>query len=87
MEQMNKLHLLSRIPEEISGYSNPSQEQLPMYNSAASLIKKHWHEYKRKQIMNYYTNMFQRNSSGIFQPEEEVSDIMDDQDEADGEFA
>lgn len=50
------------------------QSQIPLYNKAATFIKQCWHEYKRKQVVEYYGSLFQRNQSTFFQ--EEVSGIF-----------
>jgi hypothetical protein len=40
-------------------------------NKAASLIKEHWKEWKRRRIIQYYSSIFNKNKSA-----DEMSDIM-----------
>jgi hypothetical protein len=74
MENNNKIHLLSLIPEESSIYSNLPQEHISIMNKAATLIKQRWQEFRREKVIQYYTNIFQKNQSIYLQ--EEVSGIF-----------
>ena len=66
---MNRSHMLSKVPDEASIYNNLEQKQVLVMQKAATIIKEHWKEFRRKRVIHYYSKMFEKNKPIYFQDE------------------